>query len=97
MESQSLQISAATMHADGSAQQPAAAHGCARPMKAAPARAAHHCTALQVPVNMGELGVDLLTIVGHKFGAPKGVAALYIRSGVQLGPMFMGGGQVCWI
>eukprot|EP00891_Asterochloris_glomerata_P000329 jgi/Astpho2/329/fgenesh1_pm.00010_%23_29_t len=47
----------------------------------------------KVPVNMGELGVDLLTIVGHKFGAPKGVAALYIRSGVQLGPMFMGGGQ----
>ena len=59
--------------------------------------AAHHCTVLQVPVKVRELGVDLLTIVGHKFGAPKGVAALYIRSGVQLGPMFMGGGQVCRI
>ena len=59
--------------------------------------AAYQCTAPQVPVNIRELGVDLLTIVGHKFGAPKGVAALYIRSGVQLGPMFMGGGQVGWI
>lgn len=37
----------------------------------------------------------MLTIVGHKFGAPKGVAALYIRKGVQLGNFFFGGGQVC--
>ena len=36
----------------------------------------------------------MLTIVGHKFGAPKGVAALYIRKGVQLGNFFFGGGQV---
>ena len=49
---------------------------------------------MQVPVHVNQLGVDMLTIVGHKFGAPKGVAALYIREGVQLGNYFHGGGQV---
>jgi cysteine desulfurase len=33
----------------------------------------------KVPVDVGALGVDMATVVGHKFGAPKGVAALYIR------------------
>ncbi|KAL3145998.1 hypothetical protein ABBQ38_015358 [Trebouxia sp. C0009 RCD-2024] len=47
----------------------------------------------KVSVDVQELGVDLLTIVGHKFGAPKGVAALYIRKGVQLSNFFLGGGQ----
>jgi len=47
-----------------------------------------------VRVNVDELGADLLTVVGHKFGAPKGVAALYIRSGVHLAPYLHGGGQV---
>jgi cysteine desulfurase len=37
--------------------------------------------------------VDMLTLVGHKFGATKGVAALYIRRGVQLPPFLSGGGQ----
>lgn len=42
---------------------------------------------------MQDLGVDMLTIVGHKFGAPKGVAALFVRKGVSLSPMIHGGGQ----
>eukprot|EP01051_Picozoa_sp_SAG22_P008102 SAG22_NODE_599_length_8683_cov_3.593080_2_plen_430_part_00 len=47
----------------------------------------------KVGVDVQALGVDMLTIVGHKFGTPKGVAALFIRQGTEYVPMFFGGGQ----
>jgi cysteine desulfurase len=47
----------------------------------------------KIPVDVESLGVDLLTLVGHKMYAPKGIAALYVRSGVPLAPLVGGGGQ----
>lgn len=47
----------------------------------------------RVPVVPQALGVDLLTIVGHKIYAPKGVGALWVRDGVFLGAQMTGGGQ----
>jgi cysteine desulfurase len=47
----------------------------------------------KVPVDVAALGVDLLTVVGHKMYAPKGVAALYIRPGIDIEPLIHGGGQ----
>ena len=47
----------------------------------------------KIDISVDALGVDLLTIVGHKFGAPKGVAALYVRAGTSLPKMLHGGGQ----
>ena len=47
----------------------------------------------KIPTQVAELGVDLLTIAGHKLYAPKGIGALYVRHGVQLEPVIYGGGQ----
>ena len=44
----------------------------------------------KIPCNVDELGVDLLTVAGHKLYAPKGVGALYIRDGIQLEPLLHG-------
>lgn len=44
----------------------------------------------KIPVRVDELGVDLLTIAGHKLYAPKGIGALYIRRGVQLEKLMHG-------
>lgn len=56
-----------------------------------------HCDAVQaflkVPFTPKELGVDLLSVSGHKIHAPKGIGALYIRSGLKLPPLILGGGQ----
>ena len=47
----------------------------------------------KVPVDVGELGVDLLTLAGHKLYAPKGVGVLYVRDGVRLEPLIHGAGH----
>ena len=47
----------------------------------------------KMPVTVDALGVDLLSIAGHKLYAPKGIGALYVRSGVQLTRLLHGAGQ----
>ncbi len=47
----------------------------------------------KVDVDVDALGVDLLTLVGHKMYAPKGIGALYVRPGVRVHPLIGGGGQ----
>src|SRR3989440_766007 len=47
----------------------------------------------KIPTLVEDLGVDLLTVAGHKLYAPKGIGALYVRRGVQLEPVIYGGGQ----
>ena len=61
------------------------------------AKVPFHTDAIQAvgktAVNVREVAVDFLSISGHKFHAPKGIGALYIRSGIKFEPMLRGGGQ----
>jgi cysteine desulfurase len=56
-----------------------------------------HCDAVQaagkIPVNVGELGADSVTLGAHKFHGPLGAAALWTRPGFELRPLLRGGGQ----
>jgi cysteine desulfurase len=47
----------------------------------------------KMPVNVDDLGVDLLSVAGHKLYAPKGIGALYVRTGVELAQLMHGAGH----
>lgn len=71
--------------------------GVARAIKAAKCPALLHTDAVQgymkLPFSAKALGADMISISGHKIHAPKGIGALYIRDGLKLSPMILGGGQ----
>ena len=71
--------------------------GISRALKAAGSPALLHTDAVQgflkIPFTPGGMGADLISLSGHKIHAPKGIGALYIRSGLRLPPYIYGGGQ----
>ncbi len=56
-----------------------------------------HCDAVQaagkLPIDLSELGVDMLTLSAHKIGGPQGIGALVLAPGVEVTPLLHGGGQ----
>ena len=66
-------------------------------LKAKKSQALLHTDAVQgfmkQPFSAKSLGADLISISGHKIHAPKGIGALYIKTGVKIKPYIMGGGQ----
>lgn len=47
----------------------------------------------KIPTRVDKLGVDMLSVAGHKLYAPKGVGALYVRRGTRIGPVMLGAGH----
>ena len=47
----------------------------------------------QIPLNVREMDIDLLSLSAHKFNGPKGVGALYVRKNIPVAPLYRGGGQ----
>ena len=47
----------------------------------------------QIPINVDEYNIDMLSVSGHKFGGPKGIGFLYIKEGTKISPIIFGGGQ----
>ncbi len=48
---------------------------------------------MRVPIKLKNSEIDLMSVSGHKIGAPKGVGAFYMKKGVRISPLFYGGGQ----
>ncbi len=71
--------------------------GVSRVLKEAGSPALLHTDAVQafmkIPFTPDSLGVDMISVSGHKIHAPKGIGALYIRKGLRLKPLLVGGSQ----
>lgn len=70
---------------------------CGRVLKRRCPEALFHIDAVQglfrVPLTPAKWACDLMSVSGHKIGAPKGIGALYIKKGLHLPPLIYGGGQ----